>query len=124
MSTLGHMKMTIAVRKDLEISCGKAAAQVGHAAVECVLLAMRDVRWRKWLDKWLAEGQKKVVLAAEDAAHLYQIYETAKRLDLPTAVVVDAGLTELPPNTPTAVCVGPGPDDVVDKVTGSLRLYR
>ncbi|MEM4424216.1 peptidyl-tRNA hydrolase, partial [Pyrobaculum sp.] len=49
------MKMTIAVRKDLEISCGKAAAQVGHAAVECVLLAMRDVRWRKWLDKWLAE---------------------------------------------------------------------
>ncbi|MGC8993970.1 MAG: peptidyl-tRNA hydrolase Pth2 [Pyrobaculum sp.] len=116
--------MTIVIRKDLKISCGKAAAQAGHAAVECVLLAMEDARWRRWLDQWLGEGQKKVVLAVDDVAHLYQLHEKAKELGLPTAVVVDAGLTEVPPGTPTAICVGPGPDELVDKVTGSLKLYR
>lgn len=115
--------MTMVIRKDLKISCGKAAAQAGHAVVECVLAAMGNARWRRWLDQWLEEGQKKVVLAVEDVAHLYQLYEKAKALDLPTAVVVDAGLTEVPPGTPTAICVGPGPEELVDKVTGSLKLF-
>ncbi|AAL62969.1 peptidyl-tRNA hydrolase Pth2 [Pyrobaculum aerophilum] len=118
------VKMTIAIRGDLKISCGKAAAQAGHAAVECVLAAMGDAKWRKWLDQWLEEGQKKIVLTADDAAHLYQLHERAKSLGLPTAVVIDAGLTELPPGTPTAICVGPAPDELVDKVTGSLKLYK
>jgi len=118
------MKMAIVIRKDLKISCGKAAAQAGHAAVECVMLALEEVRWRRWLDQWLAEGQKKVVLAAEDVVHLYELRNKAKELDLPTAVVVDAGLTELPPGTPTAICVGPAPEELVDKVTGVLKLYR
>ncbi|MEZ0319929.1 MAG: peptidyl-tRNA hydrolase Pth2 [Pyrobaculum sp.] len=116
--------MSIVVRKDLRISCGKAAAQVGHAAVECVLLAMEDTKWRRWLDLWLAEGQKKIVLAAEGVEHLYQLHNKAKELGLPTAVVVDAGLTELPPGTPTAICVGPAPDEMVNAVTGDLKLYR
>lgn len=118
------MKMAIVVRKDLKISCGKAAAQAGHASVECLLLAMENPKWRRWADQWLGEGQKKVVLSAEDLAHLQQLYEKAKSLDLPTAVVVDAGLTEVEPGTPTAICVGPAPDDLVDRVTGSLKLYR
>ena len=37
------MKMAIVIRKDLKISCGKAAAQAGHAAVECVMLALLEV---------------------------------------------------------------------------------
>lgn len=119
-----RVKMTIVVRKDLKISCGKAVAQASHAAVECVLLAMEDVKWRRWLDQWLAEGQKKVVLAAEGVEHLYQLYDKAKGLGIPTAVVVDAGLTEIPPGTPTAICVGPAPDEAVDAVTGELKLYR
>jgi len=118
------MKMAIVIRKDLKISCGKAAAQAGHAAVDCVMLALEEAKWRKWLDQWLAEGQKKVVLAAEDVAHLYELHNKAKELGLPTAVVVDAGLTEIPPGTPTAICVGPAPEELVDKVTGVLKLYR
>ncbi|MFZ8842016.1 MAG: peptidyl-tRNA hydrolase Pth2 [Pyrobaculum sp.] len=118
------MKMAIVIRRDLKISCGKAAAQAGHAAVECVMLALEEDKWRRWLDRWLAEGQKKVILAAEGVAHLYELRNKAKELDLPTAVVVDAGLTEIPPDTPTAICVGPAPEELVDKVTGALKLYR
>lgn len=116
--------MSIVIRKDLEISCGKAAAQAGHAAVECVLLAQRSSKWQKWLEQWLAEGQKKIVLSVDSLEKLYELHNKAKGLGIPAAVIVDAGLTELPPGTPTAMCVGPGPDELVDSVTGSLKLYR
>jgi PTH2 family peptidyl-tRNA hydrolase len=116
--------MAIVIRTDLKISCGKAAAQAGHASVECLLLSMEDSKWKSWLDQWLREGQKKIVLSAENVSHLYQLYEKAKSLGLPSSVVVDAGLTEVEPGTPTALCVGPAPDDLVDKVTGSLKLYK
>lgn len=116
--------MSIVIRRDLKISCGKAAAQAGHAAVECVMKALENARWRKWLEQWIDEGQKKIVLAAENLEHLYELYRKAGSLDLPTAVVVDAGLTEVPPGTPTAICVGPAPDELVDAVTGSLKLYK
>jgi PTH2 family peptidyl-tRNA hydrolase len=120
-----HVKMSIVIRGDLRISCGKAAAQAGHAAVECVMLALRgEGRWREWLEQWLGGGQKKVVLAAEGPEHLHELHNMARSLGLPTAVIVDAGLTEVPPGTPTAVCIGPAPDELVDAVTGALRLYR
>lgn len=116
--------MSIVVRVDLKMSCGKTAAQVGHAVVECVLMAFKDGKWKKWLDQWLEEGQKKVVLAVEDLSRLQEVYQKAKSLGLPTAMVVDAGLTELPPGTSTAACVGPAPDELIDVVTGRLKLYK
>src|SRR5437762_11022879 len=53
-------KLVIAVRSDLELSRGKLAVQVAHAAV----MAAFDARThhRKWFADWWAEGQKKVVV--------------------------------------------------------------
>jgi len=52
-------KMVIVVREDLQLSCGKLAVQVAHAAVECTLKSKKK---NPWFDDWLKEGQKKVVV--------------------------------------------------------------
>jgi len=116
--------MSLVIRRDLGMSCGKAAAQAAHGAVECVFRAMSRREWRGWLDEWLREGQKKIVLAVDSLDDLLRLRDIAERLNLPNAVISDAGLTELEPGTITVLCVGPAPDDLVDSVTGKLRLFR
>lgn len=116
--------MSIVLRADLKMSCGKAAAQAAHAAVECALKALNNKRWREWAESWLGEGQKKVVLAAGSLEELVELRRKAEALGLPAEIIADAGLTELEPGTATALCVGPAPDNFVDAVTGNLRLYK
>jgi PTH2 family peptidyl-tRNA hydrolase len=114
-------KLVIVARKDVKLSAGKLAAQVGHASVDCALKAMRHQR--DVFDRWHAEGQKKVVLKAEKEADLFRLKLEAERMGLTTALIADAGHTELPPGTITVLGVGPGRDSDVDKVTGALPLY-
>jgi peptidyl-tRNA hydrolase, PTH2 family len=113
-------KMVIAVRKDLKLSPGKLAAQVAHAAVNCALEARK--KRSEWFDHWYKEGQKKVVVKVANLNELFELRAQAEAAGLTTSVIVDAGLTELPPNTTTCLGIGPGPDGVLDKVTGHLGL--
>ncbi len=113
-------KLVVAVRGDLELSKGKLAVQVAHAAVMAALDA--KTRHRKAFSDWYEEGQKKVVVRAEDLQELHFLQHKARSLGLTTALVEDAGLTELPPGTVTCLAVGPGPNEVVDQVTGHLKL--
>ncbi|MFB6096182.1 MAG: peptidyl-tRNA hydrolase Pth2 [Haloferacaceae archaeon] len=112
------MKQAIVARSDIGMGQGKLAAQVAHAS----LSAYEDAsdRARK---KWKGEGQKKVVLKGESEAQLFELADAAERERLPHAIVRDAGHTQLDPGTVTALAVGPGDDDVVDRVTGDLSLY-
>lgn len=113
--------MVIVARKDLKLSPGKLGAQVAHAAVSCAVKAQRyqPDAFRAWYD----QGQKKVVLRGIDLPSLFALKEAAERAGLTTALITDAGHTELPPNTTTCLGIGPGPDRDVDKVSGDLPLY-
>jgi len=112
------MKQAIVARTDLGMGTGKLAAQVAHAS----LSAYEDAgeRSRK---AWKGEGQKKVVLKGSGEDQLFELADRAEREGLPNAVVRDAGHTQLDPGTATTVAIGPGEDEVVDRVTGDLSLY-
>lgn len=114
-------KLVIVARKDIKLSAGKLAAQVGHAAVDCAMKAKRHQP--DAFEAWYEQGQKKVVLKAESERALFEIKLAAEKAGLTTALIADAGHTELAPGTITVLGVGPGRDLDVDKVTGHLPLY-
>lgn len=113
-------KLVIVVREDLKLSPGKLAAQVAHASVTCALECSK--KRKAWFDGWYAEGQRKVVLGAADETGLRAIERSAKGAGLISVVIEDAGLTEIPPGTMTCIGIGPAPENVIDKLTGSLPL--
>jgi len=112
--------MVVLSRKDLKISKGKLAAQVAHAAVNCCNVARTE--HRDWYDLWMNEGQKKVVLVVENRQEMFHYYLIAKERGLPCCTVRDAGMTEVAPGTVTVVGIGPAPEDILDKLTGHLKL--
>jgi PTH2 family peptidyl-tRNA hydrolase len=109
------LKQAIVVRKDLKLSKGKLAVQAAHAS----LLAADRSNFKR---KWAEEGQKKVALWCSDLKEMLLLYEEAKKIGLPCALVSDAGLTEVPPGTKTCLSIGPAPEKTIDKITGSLKL--
>ena len=117
-----HMKMVVMVRTDINMGKGKIAAQVAHAAVSLVLDCMSRSSWRDWLDSWLHEGQPKVVVKVSSLEDLLSRVDKARSQGLPTTVISDAGRTQVEPGTVTCAGIGPGPDDLIDKITGDLKL--
>lgn len=113
-------KLVVVVRRDLKLSPGKLAVQVGHAAVECALKARTNSE--KAFKKWKSEGQKKVVVRVDTERELRDLKAEADRLGLPASLITDAGLTEVPPGTVTVLGIGPGPNAQIDPLTGHLPL--
>ncbi len=112
-----EFKQCIVVREDLRLSSGKLAVQVAHASVLSLERADKSM-----ISEWKAEGQRKVVLKVANLQDLLRIKNDADRSQLPNAIVIDAGLTEIPPGTITALGIGPSPNKQMDKVTGNLKL--
>jgi PTH2 family peptidyl-tRNA hydrolase len=120
MATDFTMKQVIVVRKDLSMTLGKLISQACHACLEASERAKaQDVR--AWT-RWRREGAKKVVVKVASLEDLVALDAAAGRRRVPKALIVDRGLTQIPPNTPTALGVGPGKEAVIDGITGKLKL--
>ena len=113
-------KMVIVTRKDLKLSSGKLAAQVAHAAVECALSTKKNNK--KWFSKWMAEGAKKAIVKTECLDDYFFLKEKASQLKIATALISDAGHTEIDPGTKTVLGLGPAPTNLIDQITGDLSL--
>ena len=115
-----HYKQVIIFRSDLKLSKGKASVQASHAAVSATEEARK--RHREWWEAWLWEGQRKIAVKVKTEKELVTLEEQAKDLGLPCALIVDRGLTEIPPDTVTCLGIGPAPAEKVDRLTGRLPL--
>lgn len=51
------------------------------------------------------------------------VEQQAKRADLVTEVIRDAGRTQIPAGSRTVCVIGPGPTRLIDMITGALKLY-
>lgn len=116
---LEDFKMVLVVRNDLKMGKGKIAAQCSHATLGLYKKLLH--RAPKALNRWENCGQVKVVLKSESEEDLLVLQERAKSLHLPTHVTIDAGRTQIAPNSRTVMAIL-GPADLVDDVTGGLKL--
>ena len=113
-------KQAIVFRSDIALSKGKIAAQAGHAAVSAAKKSRKEQN--DWWRKWIKEGQCKIILKVSSEEQLRELERHAKELSIPAALVIDRGLTEIPPGTVTCLGIGPAPARMVDGLTGKLSL--
>ncbi len=119
-SSTDELKQVIIVRTDIEMGRGKLAAQVAHAS----LMSYLDVEKsdRKVAQEWLDGGEKKIVLKVPDEESLIKLFKAFQYKGVPCVLVSDAGLTQLPPGTKTALGIGPWKGTEIDKFTSALKL--
>ncbi len=111
------MKQVIIIRGDLKMGRGKIAAQACHASLGSYKKAGKEK-----IAKWENENSKKVILKVDDLEELMEIYEEIKKTGIPYYLVRDAGHTQLPAGTITALGIGPDDDNKIDKITAHLKL--
>lgn len=113
------MKQVIVVNEALLLPRGKLAAQVAHAAVDALTCAPAKIQ-----QAWFAQGMPKIVLKAESEAELLQLEALARKAGLPVALIQDAGHTVVKAGTITCLGIGPANAEVIDAITGQLKLLK
>eukprot|EP01016_Furgasonia_blochmanni_P022902 TRINITY_DN2486_c0_g1_i3.p1 TRINITY_DN2486_c0_g1~~TRINITY_DN2486_c0_g1_i3.p1 ORF type:complete len:226 (+),score=23.63 TRINITY_DN2486_c0_g1_i3:842-1519(+) len=114
-------KMVFLVRMDLSLNAGQIATQVGHAVLAAYKKAIEDKKYDQ-LETWGALGQAKVVLQVKDEAKLRGYHAKAAASNI-NAILLDTTLfTSLPEGQASICAIGPDAIDVVDSITGNLRL--
>lgn len=94
--------MYIVINKDLNMSAGKTAAQACHACTEYIVNTFKENSKEKTelFNEWYYDCQKKIVLGA----HYKDMQKLLKEPNV--YPVYDLGLTEIEPNSLTAICLG------------------
>ncbi len=115
-----ELKQAIIIRSDIDMGKGKAVAQGAHASLMSYLEA---VKIRKDVaERWIKAGERKIVLKIDNEEKMRRLAEALKYKGIPCALVSDAGLTQLPPGTVTALGIGPWKKEEIDFFTSALKL--
>lgn len=132
------MKQVIVIRKDLNMRKGKMVSQGCHASSEiCMQLASLSSPWApgltlgelyekhiNWFRQWQTQhAHAKICVSVDSESELLDLYKKAVEAGLPCALVQDIGKTEFNGvATYTALAIGPAPSDLLDPLTGHLKL--
>lgn len=111
------MKQVMVVRTDLKMGKGKIAAQCCHGS----LGAYKKTNPEK-IRKWENEAYAKVVCKVGSLEELLELKKQAIINKVSYYLVVDAGRTQIPTSTTTVLALGPDEDEILDKITGDLKL--
>lgn len=111
------MKQVLIVRTDLKMGKGKIAAQCCHGCLGAYKMADSTK-----ISKWEDSGMAKVVCKVSSLDDLLELKRMAIVEKVPYFLVVDAGKTQIPISTTTVLAIGPDDDEIIDKITGDLKL--
>ena len=77
-----------------------------------------------FVESWLKGMFRKITVYVDTAEEILELFEQAKALGLPCALIEDNGLTEYNGvKTITALGIGPGDPALIDTLTGNLPLF-
>jgi peptidyl-tRNA hydrolase len=128
--------MYLVVRESLGMGMGKTAAQCAHASqmlllnyneLERLELAemsndAEQLRYRLF-EEWLQTSFRKVVLKADDKEWAKLKLELIEPEDV-DVIVIDAGLTEIAPNSETVIGLWPRKRSTVSKLVKRLQVLK
>lgn len=115
------MKVVMCVNDGLKMSTGKIAAQCAHAAIGIDHVSRKGGAQRSFV-LWKNTGSRIIVLKIRDDIEMGEILLCTAQYALATHIVCDAGCTEVKAGSRTVLAIGPASDDVLDKITGNLKL--
>jgi len=109
---------------------GKEIAQSCHASMAAIFNMAKEednhfkIPLPLEVREWILGNFKKVCVTVDSEAALYEAYNKAKELGIPCSYIVDEGLTEFNGvHTATCAAIGPWTSEVIDPITGHLKLY-
>lgn len=115
-----NYKLVLVIRTDLKMGKGKVAAQCAHAAVAAYKAV---TKYPKILQAWEECGQAKITVKVDSEDALKEIATQARTVGLLANTIQDAGRTQIKSGSKTVCAIGPGPADLIDQVTGHLKLF-
>ena len=96
---------------------GKIAAQCCHGSIGSYKRTAKDK-----IKKWENEAYAKVVCKVSSLDELLELKKLAAQKNISHYLVIDAGRTQIPTSTVTVLALGPDEDEIIDEVTGDLKL--
>lgn len=120
------------MRTDLNMRKGKMVAQGAHASSNIIINAIKNgiiennngvISGDENIVEWVNTDYRKITLGVASLEILENLVQKAKELNLLTTIVIDNGLTEFNgAKTCTCAAIGPGPEELINTITGHLKL--